>query len=155
MIKAARISEKVNGIRIDITIKNNTNHVFAPTWNMVLDYKNAKITWAQYDEMYFKLMAERAKTRSAEIDAIARMAIEQDVYFICFCTDDRVCHRRLACEIIEKRIKELQPVKQHPGLCPFKDNELNAENCEQCYLGVGCTRAVQNSIKQDRNPSLF
>jgi len=100
MIKTARISEKVEGIRLDITIKNAKGHVLAPTWDLVMGLKDGKITWAQYESGYLKLLNERLKTRRSEFVSIVEMARDKDVYLICFCTDERICHRRLAMEFL-------------------------------------------------------
>ncbi len=96
MIKTARISEKVDGIRLDITVKNAKNHALAPTWDLVMGLKDKKISWAQYEEGYLKLLGERLKTRRAEFISIVEMARDKDIYLICFCMDERYCHRRLA-----------------------------------------------------------
>lgn len=102
MIKTARISETVDGIRLDITIKNAKNHVLSPTWDIVMGLKDGKITWAQYEEKYLALLKKRLKTRSSEFMAVLNMAVDENVYLICFCTDERYCHRRLAKEFLMK-----------------------------------------------------
>ncbi len=111
MIKTARISEKVEGIRLDITIKNSPKHVLAPTWDLVMGLKNSKITWEQYESGYLKLLNERLKTRRAEFVSIIEMSRDKDVYLICFCPDERICHRRLAKEFFVGLVFDLAKVK--------------------------------------------
>ena len=41
--------------RLDITVKSG-DRTFAPTWDMVMDYKSGKITQEEYTEMYYDLM---------------------------------------------------------------------------------------------------
>ncbi len=102
MIKTARISERVEGERIDITVKNNKNHVLAPTWDLVMGLKNQKISWIQYEEGYMRLLNERLKTRRPEFVQLIEKSKKQDIVLICFCTDERYCHRRLAKEFLDR-----------------------------------------------------
>jgi uncharacterized protein YeaO (DUF488 family) len=101
MIYTARIGERVQGKVIDITVRNNKDNVFAPTWGLVMDLKNKTITWEQYESKYKELIRFRMQTRTEEFKEIAETAKNEDVYLVCFCRDERFCHRRLAKEIIE------------------------------------------------------
>lgn len=102
MIKTARINNRVEGERIDITVKNNKNHVLAPTWELVMGMKNGKISWPQYEEGYTRLLNERLRTRRPEFVQLIERSKKQDIVLVCFCTDERYCHRRLAKEFLDR-----------------------------------------------------
>lgn len=99
-IRTGRIGEKGT----DITVKGNKNHVLAPTWDLVMGLKNGKITWIQYEELYLKLLNERMITRFNEFKKLLQEARESDLVLLCYCKDERFCHRRLAKEFLEKLI---------------------------------------------------
>ena len=101
MIKTARMGETTNGVMLDITVKNSKNHVLAPTWNMVIGFMKGKISWMEYEKMYVELLNERLKTREQEFRAIIEAARTNDIYLVCFCKDERFCHRRLAKEFLD------------------------------------------------------
>jgi len=86
---------------IDITVKGNPNHVLAPTWDMVMAFKKGKITWEQYRERYLQLLSERYKTRRKEFIDLIEQARKEDVVLLCYCKDERFCHRTLAKEFLE------------------------------------------------------
>jgi uncharacterized protein YeaO (DUF488 family) len=67
-----------------------------------MDMKHGKITWEQYEAGYRELIRLRMQTRMKEFMEIAEAAKKENVYLACFCKDERICHRKLAQEIIEK-----------------------------------------------------
>lgn len=107
MIKTSRMGEQVQGIILDITVKNNPSHVLSPTWDMVMSYKRGKITWEKYREEYYSLLRKRWKTRKDEFLQIIKTAEQQDVYLACFCKNEDFCHRSLAREILLKIAEHL------------------------------------------------
>jgi uncharacterized protein YeaO (DUF488 family) len=103
MIKLARIGEVKGQKVIDITVKNNKNHVLAPTWDMVMELKNGKISWEEYKAKYIGLLEKRFRTRKKEFESLIQMEQAKEIYwFVCFCKDENFCHRKLAKEFIEK-----------------------------------------------------
>ena len=105
MIKTARINAQVDGEKLDITVKNNPKHVLAPTWELVMGAKNKRITWAEYEERYIELLRTRWNERQADFIALLDRAKTTDIYLVCFCTDERYCHRRLAKEFLQVLIE--------------------------------------------------
>ena len=105
MIRTAHMREHVEGERLDITIINNPNHVLSPTWHMVIKFKANKTSWPEYERQYKALMRERWKERRDDILSIVAIAKEKDIYLVCFCADERYCHRRLAKEFIDELIQ--------------------------------------------------
>lgn len=102
MLKVARVGEKVSGKIVDITVKNNKNHILAPTWDIVMGLKEGRISWKDYEIAYLKLLKDRLETRSREFFEILNMAKTEDIYLVCFCKDERFCHRRLALEFLKR-----------------------------------------------------
>jgi hypothetical protein len=106
-VHAANIRDKVQGTVINITVKSNPGHILAPTWDIVMGFKDRKITWAGYVTAYNKLIAKRRETRERELVDIARLAIDGEVYLVCFCTDENICHRTLARDIVRDVVVRL------------------------------------------------
>lgn len=101
MFKTARINNKVDGRTIDITVKNNPHHILAPTWDLVMGLKNKRITWEQYEHSYVLLLKERFHKKPEDFYTLIEQAQDKDVYLVCFCSDERFCHRRLAKAFLE------------------------------------------------------
>lgn len=101
-IKTARVGYKPepNELVIDITVKNNPNHVLAPTWDMVMDFKKGKISWGEYKEKYLDLLRRRWKTRKAEFMHIIEEGQTKTVVLLCFCNDETRCHRTIAKDVL-------------------------------------------------------
>lgn len=106
MIFTARLGEKVRGTVINITVKDNKNHVLAPTWDMVL--KRGLWTWEQYKEDYLQLLSERmVNGRFKEVREIIEQGKKEDIFLSCYCTVANRCHRTLAKEFLSKFIEEV------------------------------------------------
>lgn len=107
MIFTARIGEKVKGIIINITVKDNKNHVLSPTWNMVMKLKNGSQSWEEYKEDYFILLSERMiYGRSGEVMEIVEQAKKEDIFLACYCASASRCHRSLAKEFLNRFLEE-------------------------------------------------
>jgi len=94
---------------IDVTIKNNPDHVLAPNnWDMVLDVKFGKISTDEYKTWYHNLIRERWKTRQKEIMDLAREGKSKDIVLKCFCPKNtEYCHALLAAEFMNALVKKL------------------------------------------------
>ncbi len=111
MITLDRISKgtkryPANALILDITAKDNPEHFLSPTWEMIWDFKNGKISWKKYKEKYVELLENRFDTRKEEFIELAKTALERPVVFRCYCPNERYCHRSLAKKAIE-RIQKL------------------------------------------------
>lgn len=95
---------------IDITLKNNPDHVLAPDdWDKVLDAKFGKISPEEYKNWYSNLMRERWKSRRKEIIDLARQGMNKDIKLKCFCLKNaKICHADLAASFLNNLIKKLQ-----------------------------------------------
>jgi hypothetical protein len=95
---------------IDITIKNNPDHVLAPdSWDMVLAIKFKKISNEKYKEYYLNLIKKRWETRKSEFIELAKKGAKEDIKLRCFCPmKDKFCHCYLAAAFMNKLIEKLK-----------------------------------------------
>jgi uncharacterized protein YeaO (DUF488 family) len=90
---------------LDTTVKSGTGlgAVFAPTWDLVMPWKQGDLDWAAYRRQYTELMRQRyAANPSAFLEALN----SDELIVCCFCKDmhatTRHCHRYILVEILEK-----------------------------------------------------
>lgn len=83
---------------LDITVKTGSA-VFAPTWDMVMGYKNGKLTKAQYTEQYTELMRQSFRSNKKEW---AELLKRDRVVLVCYCGKGAFCHRILLAEMLMK-----------------------------------------------------
>lgn len=90
---------------LDTTVKSGTGlgAVFAPTWDMVMQFKHREISWEAYSQQYTNLMRQRYPANKAAF----LVALNSDELIVCcYCQDThattRQCHRYLLVEILEK-----------------------------------------------------
>ena len=130
MIKTIQLSKcKDKKNVIDISVKNNPEHVLAPTWDIVKDFKNNKISWKKYKKKYIKLLDKRYITRKDEFIELIKLGKKKVIYLACFCKDPKICHRTLAkAYLIEKK-------EQLNTLSEYAKNVRNGRECKgQQYL---------------------
>jgi len=76
---------------------------FAPSWELLMFYKNKFISWNDYVKKYYQEMRESFKINRQIFYEIASQLDE--VELICWCTNkrhqDKKCHRFLIKEILE------------------------------------------------------
>ncbi len=83
---------------LDITVKSG-DKVFAPTWDMVMGYKNGKIDEDEYRESYVSMM------RDSYIENTYRWLELLDrnrVVLQCYCSIGSFCHRYILAELLEE-----------------------------------------------------
>jgi hypothetical protein len=96
-----RVGQRV----LNTTVKSGSGlgAVFAPTWNMVMAFKQGSITWDTYREQYTTLMRQRYQ---ANPSAFLEVLSSDELILCCYCTDTHTtmkhCHRYLLVEILEK-----------------------------------------------------
>lgn len=81
---------------MDITVKSG-NKAFAPTWDMVLGYKDKKITEEEYTEQYLSMMRESFKNNHSEWATLLKV---DRLCLACYCKSGDFCHRHLLKEYI-------------------------------------------------------
>ena len=86
--------------RLDITVKGQDprGKLLAPTWDMVMGYKNGTLNEEQYTQMYFELMQIRFSQNPQLWMEIADST--EDIVLVCFCPAGVFCHRHLAAQIL-------------------------------------------------------
>jgi hypothetical protein len=95
---------------IDITLRNNPNHVFAPNdWDMVLDIKFGKISVEEYKNWYTNLIRDRWESRRKEIIDLAKTGVDKEVVLKCFCPrNTEYCHAEIAASFLNNLIGKLR-----------------------------------------------
>jgi uncharacterized protein YeaO (DUF488 family) len=84
--------------RLDITVKTGWN-VFAPTWDMVMNYKDGKISQEEYTKQYYDKMRISYANRRDDWNWLLR---QEEVVLVCFCKAGDFCHRLLLADILVK-----------------------------------------------------
>lgn len=103
---------------IDITVKSSKPpwNIFAPTWEMVGDYKIGRLSENEYTEKYMDLIRSRYRANKRVFRQLIQMALDGDVALACYCDPSQFCHRHLLVAIlltIEPRLKYVkEPIPQ-------------------------------------------
>jgi uncharacterized protein YeaO (DUF488 family) len=87
--------------RLDITAKGKDHFgiAFAPTWDMVMGYKQGRISEAEYERRYLELLRESWNKRP---DAWQNLLGRMEVTLVCFCRSGDFCHRVLLAKLLER-----------------------------------------------------
>lgn len=81
---------------IDTTVKSGIK-AFAPAWEMVLNYKNGRITEQDYRDRFIKMMRNSILHRPKIWDDL----LNNDIVAIgCYCAKGAFCHRLILMEYI-------------------------------------------------------
>ena len=90
---------------LDTTVKSGTGlgAVFAPTWKMVMQFKQDKLSWQAYVDQYTSLLRRRY---AANTRAFLEALNSDELIVCCYCRDTHAttkhCHRYILVEILEK-----------------------------------------------------
>lgn len=84
--------------RLDITVKSG-DKTFAPTWDIVMAYKDGRLTQEEYTEMYHAWMRGSYRNNRQRWKEVLAM---DKVVLVCFCAKDSFCHRLLLARILQK-----------------------------------------------------
>lgn len=93
---------------VDTTVKSATvlGAVFAPTWELVNDWKKGRITWEAYTARYLALMRHRysqgGMSSMAWVVAWDWVLLQDAVALACYCPAGELCHRLLLVDIFVK-----------------------------------------------------
>lgn len=83
-------------IKLDITVKTGSS-VFCPTWEMVMDYKEGKISKEAYTERYLQMMRESYTLNRPAWDLLLS---KEKMVLCCYCPPGEFCHRKLLADIL-------------------------------------------------------
>jgi uncharacterized protein YeaO (DUF488 family) len=97
MVKLSRAQIRPGVKGVDVTVKSATGFArsFAPSWRMVMGYKNGTLTEAQYSEQYMKILD--AVSVEAWRWLYAQAAEGGEVVLLCYCRDVDAQGRRVFC----------------------------------------------------------
>lgn len=84
--------------RLDITVKTSDG-LFAPTWDIVMGYKNGILSEREYTNIYLKILKRSYKRNKDKWEEILN---RDRVTFVCFCGHGQFCHRLILAKVFEK-----------------------------------------------------
>jgi hypothetical protein len=133
---------------LDTTVKSGTGFgaLFAPTWDMVRQFKQGSIDWTTYRQRYTELMQQRY---SQHKDGFLEALNSQELVLCCYCPDThattRCCHRYLLVEILEQ-------IAQHHGIGFEYMGEVQNTNAVSEYrlLIAGSRYATREAVDYAR-----
>lgn len=88
--------------RLDITIKGGDplGKYFAPTWELLMNYKNKRITKDQYTSIYYDLMRKRYLENNKPFNELLS---RKKIVMVCFeRPEEGFCHRYILSNILSK-----------------------------------------------------
>jgi len=90
--------------RIDVTVKSSQPpwRYFAPSWDMVRNYKNGNYNEEAYTSRYMNILKYNMEKRADLIIALAEQLAGRTVTFVCFCRPGAFCHRVLLAEWFQR-----------------------------------------------------
>jgi len=92
------VKPSTDTIVIDVT--RTAGHLLSPSKELLMDYKEKRITWEQYIVRYKKEMNN--EVCKGVMKRIKETAVEKDVYLVCVCWNkEKKCHRFLLMKMIE------------------------------------------------------
>lgn len=84
-----------------IHVTRSAGHLLSPSIELLMAYKESKISWDQYVVRYKKEMNNEVCRNLMK--RIKEASKEKDVYLVCFCFNkENKCHRFLLMDMIEK-----------------------------------------------------
>ena len=109
------VKPSTDTIVIDVT--RTAGHLLSPSKELLMDYKEKRITWEQYIVRYKKEMNN--EVCKGVMKRIKETSKEKDVYLVCFCHNkEKKCHRFLLINMIERMCEWCGTIKDVPtGLC--------------------------------------
>ena len=87
--------------RLDITVKSGIRE-FAPTWDLVNDYRTERITQNDFISQYIRMLnVSYIENREAWDSLLAKARVT----LVCYCDPDVFCHRQILAEYLQQRFK--------------------------------------------------
>jgi len=84
--------------RLDVTRKSG-ERAFAPTWEMVQEYKAGRLSEEDYTRLYHQRLKESLRENPQAWESLLH---REEVVLVCFCPAGAFCHRHLLKEIIRR-----------------------------------------------------
>ena len=111
-IWTARVDYKQKGkelvLNTTATRGKGLGKLFAPTWDLVDNYKKGLMTWEEYTRFYTEEMRFSYMQNQAGFEQVCEAG---EVVLLCFCgnrsKNGRKCHRYLLADLLEKVAKRM------------------------------------------------
>lgn len=90
-----------------LSIKYFYNINYAPTKDILDDYKNKKITWQEYESLYLQLIENR------KVEILFKNTINDNFDNICLLCSEPLpqqCHRRLLAEYLKQQVGNIEVI---------------------------------------------
>jgi uncharacterized protein YeaO (DUF488 family) len=65
----------------------------APSRDLLKDYKNEPLSWLEFTSRYHKELQQQEQKQ--ELERLAKLARSRTITLLCFCAEERGCHRTL------------------------------------------------------------
>jgi len=82
-----------------IVVTRSAGHVLSPSWNLLNDYKDGRIDWAQYTERFRHEMD--CDSCIAEMKRIWELSQMKDVFLVCYEKPVENCHRHILIDLMK------------------------------------------------------
>jgi len=88
-------------IVIDVTVKSGLK-AFAPSWDMVMSYKNGTLSEKGYTERYYEMMRASWKNQRAAWQKLLDLGKSgKTIVLVCYCPRGDFCHRHLLASMLK------------------------------------------------------
>lgn len=88
--------------RYDVTRKTGDT-TFAPTWEMITQYKHGFLTDDEYTQLYYRQLKINLAKDPAAWD---RLLGRDEVVLVCYCPAGQFCHRHLLKDLLRRLCKK-------------------------------------------------
>ena len=89
---------------IKIVVTRSAGHMLSPSKTLLWNYKKGKVDWDGYVKTFYREMDNPACI--AIMREIKKLAMERDVFLICYEVPGKNCHRYLLIDMINKLDEE-------------------------------------------------
>lgn len=94
-------------IGLDVTAKSGKElgKNFAPTWDMIVRYRQGKLTDSEYTKLYLNILSN---INEQVYEDLYKYGLDNDnkINFICYCHDDKFCHTYLLMDFLIEKFPE-------------------------------------------------
>ena len=96
---------------IDTTVKSG-HHAFAPTWPMVIGYKNGLIDEEEYEQRYVRILEDSLRQNP---EAWEYLLSFDAIAVACYCNPSVFCHRHVLVSFIDQLCTKRRILFQRGG----------------------------------------
>jgi hypothetical protein len=101
---------KVKDKGIDITFRNNPDHVLSPdNPEILLQSRFGKLKAGALKKYYLELLVSRFKNRKSEFISLAKDGMNEEIKLLCYCgKKESECHAQYAAYFMNALIKKIK-----------------------------------------------